>query len=177
MALLAKRVSACTSVVRMASISLTPCVRAASTTCWNRSSAISAPDFDLAEPCRRRAVSGAHHLLRLALAAVGHAPQGPVAAVRDGHARVPELGGDAAVAGVLQHAHAPAVVDLPRDFTPELEVVTLVVDRPALIGLHIDAARVEHLVERLLARFQADVGHADQRQPSPSVGAHAAIRP
>src|SRR5437773_2634613 len=115
MPLLANRVSACVSVVRIASISLTPCARAASRTCWNRSSAIRAPNLDLAESRGRRAVAGAHHLLRLAFPAVGHAPQGPVAAIRDGHARVPEFGRDAAVAGVLQHAHAPAVVDLPRD--------------------------------------------------------------
>ena len=33
----------------------------------------------------------------------------------------------------------------------------------------------EHFVERLLAGQQADVGHADERQPRPTVGAHGAV--
>src|SRR5579871_6011937 len=40
-------------------------------------------DFDPAKPRRRRPVARAHHLLRLALAAVGRAPQGPLVARTD----------------------------------------------------------------------------------------------
>ena len=56
----------------------------------------------------------------------------------DGGAGVPEFRGDAAVAGILQHADALAVADLPADFAAELEVVALVVDGPAPVGLHVD---------------------------------------
>ena len=49
--------------------------------CWT-SSGIRAPDFDLAEARGAGAVAGAHHLLGLALAAVGHAPQRPMLAAR-----------------------------------------------------------------------------------------------
>ncbi len=95
----------------------------------------------------------------------------------DGRAGVPELRGDAAVAGVLQHAHALAVADLPADLAAELEVVALVVDGPAPVGLHVDARgpSAEDFVERLRARLEAHVGHADQRQARPAVGAHAAV--
>src|SRR5262249_40366750 len=106
-----------------------------------------------------------------------HTPQGPMLRSRDRGTRVPELGRDTAVARVLQHAHALAVAHLPPDLAAELEVVTLVVDRPAPVGLHVDAVRgVEYLFERLPPGFEADIRHADQRQTSPPVGAHASVR-
>src|SRR5258708_2980771 len=101
MALLAKRVSAWSSVETMTSISVTPWERAAASTCSN---SIRAPDFDLAEARGAGAVAGAHHLLGLALAAVGDAPEGPMLAVRDPVARIPEFSGDAALTAVLEHA-------------------------------------------------------------------------
>src|ERR1017187_1011724 len=168
----------------MASISVTPKLRAAVTTWSNifwhaaRSSSlpgIRAPHLDLAEARRAGAMPRAHHLFRLTLAAIGHAPERPVFASGDGHAGVPKLGGDAAVAGVLQHAHALAAADFPRDLAAELEVVALIVDGPTAVRLHVDAVAVHHLFERLLARLQAYVGHADHRQPRPAVGAHAAV--
>src|ERR1022692_2751059 len=179
MALLAKRVSALVSEARMASTSVTPCARAASTT-WPKMasalSAIGAPDFDFAETRGAGAVAGAHHLLGLAFATIGDAPQRPVFASRDGRAGVPELRRDAAVAGVLQHADALAVAHLPGDFAAELEMVALVVDGPTAIGLHVDGVvGAHHFVERLLTGEQAHVGHADERQPRPAVGAHAAV--
>src|SRR5215813_12867918 len=149
MTLLANRVRAWSSVVMMASISVTPCARAAVTTSSNSASfRICASDFDLAEARGAGAVAGAHYLLRLALAAVGNAPEGPMLFPGDGVAGVPEFRGDTAVAGVLQHADTAAVADLPRDFAAELEVVSLVIDRPAPVGLHVDAMRqVEDFVE------------------------------
>src|SRR4051812_46566133 len=116
MTLLAKRVSAWFSVVMMASISVTPSARAASTICSN---SIRAPDLDLAEARWAGSVTGAHHLFGLAFAAVGNAPEGPVLAAGDGVAGIPEFGGDAAVAGVLEHANALTVTDLPADFAAE----------------------------------------------------------
>src|ERR1035438_9004229 len=159
MALLAKRVSALESEPRMASTSVTPCARAASTTRPKTASAlcgIGAPDFDSVEARGAGSVAGAHYLLGLAFAAVGDAPQGPVLGAGDGRAGVPELCGNAAIAGVLQHADALAVTHLPGDFAAELEMVALVVDGPTAIGLHVDGViRAHHFVERLLAREQA----------------------
>src|ERR1039458_5599100 len=150
MALLAKRVSALVSEARMASTSVTPCARAASTTWPKMASALSgigAPDFDFVEARGAGSVAGAHHLLGLALAAIGDPPQRPVFGSRDGLAGVPELGRDAAVAGVLQHADALAPTHLPGDFAAELEVVALVVDGPTAIGLHVDGVIRAHHME------------------------------
>src|SRR4051794_10453509 len=93
-------------------------------------------------------MAGAHHLLRLTLAAVRNTPQYPVLRPRDRLAGVPELGRDSAVHRILQHAHAPSAANLPRNLAPELEVVALVVDRPGAIGFHVDAVGIEHLVQR-----------------------------
>src|SRR4051794_30228746 len=129
MALFANRVNEASSPLRITSRSCTPWARAASSAISNRranSLRIGAPDFDLAEPGRAGAMAGAHDLFGLAFAAVRHAPQGPVFAAGDGDASVPELGGNAAVARVLEHAHAAAVANFPADLAPELKVVALV---------------------------------------------------
>src|SRR5947207_2711682 len=124
----------------MASICVTPSARAASRTCPKTScSGIGAPDLDLVEARGTRAVPRPHHLLRLAFAAVRHSPQGPVIAAGDGRAGIPEFGRNPAVAGVLEHPAALAMLDLPGDLAAELEVVPLVVDRPAAVGLHVNA--------------------------------------
>src|ERR1700690_2305969 len=183
MALLAKRVSALDPAAMMASASATPSARAASATwskmAWHRAGSIGigTPDLDAAEARGTSAVAGAHDLLRLALAAVGRTPEHPVPGSGDGRAGVPELRRDAAVAGILQHADALAVADLPADLAAELEVITLVVDGPASVGLHVDGVlrSPEDLVERLPAGAQANIGHADQRQARPAVRAHGAI--
>src|SRR5262245_12283530 len=95
----------------------------------------------------------------------------------DGGAGIPELGGDAAVARVLQHAAALAIAHFPADLAAELEVVALVVDRPAAVGLHIYAVgRIENLFQRLPAGLEAHVGHPDERKARPPVGAHASVR-
>src|SRR5580658_3279850 len=146
---------------------------------WQRagSISISAPDLDAAETRRTRAVAGTHDLLRLALAAVGRAPQHPMIGSGDGCAGVPELRSDAAVTRILQHADALSVTDLPADLAAELEVVALVVNGPASVGLHIYGVvdTAEDLVERLPAGAQADVGHADERHVRPAIGAHGAV--
>ena len=53
--------------------------------------------------------------------------------------RAPEDGRDPGVGRVAQHPAELAVLDLPRDLRPELEVEPLVVDRPALVRLEVDA--------------------------------------
>src|SRR5579863_9040983 len=100
----------------MASISVTPRARAASSM-WPKISSfrIRAPHLDVAESSRAGAVSRPHHLLRLPLAAVRYAPQRPILAAGNRGAGIPELGGDAAITRIFQHAHALAVADLPAD--------------------------------------------------------------
>src|SRR5580700_9368288 len=138
---------------------------------------ISGSDLDVVETRRAGPMTGTDHLLRLALPAVRHTPQHPMVAIGDGRAGIPELSGDAAVSGVLQHARALAVANLPRDLAAELEVVALVIDRPAAVGLHINGAAhaAQYFFQRLFARKQTDVGHADERQTGPSGGAHGAV--
>src|SRR5579872_1427383 len=172
----------------MASISATPSARAACCTNPKISSArarvrssdsfIGAADFHIAEARRARAMAGSHHLLGLALSAIGRAPECPVLRACDGGAGVPEFRADAAIAGVLQHSRALAVANLPGDLTAELKVVALVIDGPALVGLHIDGVvhAAENFVDGLGAGLEADVGHADERNPRPAVSAHGAVR-
>src|SRR5713226_839935 len=99
----------------MASTSATPSERAAAATCpkiasqrarVSSASLICAADPDFSEPRRARAMAGSHHLLGLSLAAVGRAPQRPVFRPGNRRAGIPELGADAAVAGIFQHADA-----------------------------------------------------------------------
>src|SRR5579862_609046 len=184
MALLAKRVSALEPAPMVASASATPRARAAVTTrskmAWQRAASIGirASDLDAAETRGAGPVARAHHLLRLPLAAVGRTPQCPMLGTGDGCARIPEFRGDPAVAGILEHADALAAADLPADLAAELEVVALVVDRPAAVSFHVDpmVGAAEDFVERLPAGSQAHIGHADQRQARPAVGAHSAVR-
>src|SRR5579872_17508 len=188
MVLLAKRVRASAREPIIASTSRAPADCAARTTrskisrhcdSVSASAGIARSHFDVAKPRRARAMAGPHDLLRLALAAVGNAPQGPMLAAGNGFARIPKLGSDAAVGCVLQHADAFAVANLPGDFGAELEVVTFVVDRPALVGLHVDGMvdAAENFIERMLTRKQTDVSHSDERNPGPAVGPHGAVRP
>src|SRR5579859_2624693 len=192
MVLLANRVSALAPAPVRTSTSRTPSARAAEAAAVKISSArlwvsrgvsralltgIGAADLDVAEARGTRAVARTHHLFRLPLAAVRRAPQGPVLRTGNGRAGVPEFGRDAAVAGVFQHADALTVPDLPADLAPELKVVAFVVDRPALVGLHVNPViGAENLRVRLRARLEAYVGHADERDAGPSVGAHGAVR-
>src|SRR5512143_3614798 len=122
-------------------------------------------DGDSPKARRTGAVAGAHGLHGLSLAAVGRAPERPVVAGADGIPGIPELGGDAGIRGVLEHAAELAALDLPSDLGAELEVVALVVDGPGTVGLHINAAvgTGNELLEaeRLFAGQDADVGHAD----------------
>ena len=131
---------------------------------------------NVAEARRRGAVAGAHGLHGLALAAIGRAPERPVVARADGVATIPELRGDAAVAGILEHAAFLAALDLPADLGGELKMVAAIVDGPGAVGLHQDAVVGvgDQVVVAPGAGQQADVGHADDRQAVPAFGAHGA---
>ena len=85
---------------------------------------VSTSHFDLPKPRRRRAMACAHHLLRLAFAAIRRAPERPLVARADRIQRIPELGRDAGIRRILHHAHALAVLDLPTDLAAELKVVS-----------------------------------------------------
>src|SRR5258708_26634362 len=80
-----------------------------------------------------------HGLHGLAFSAIGRAPKRPVAKFADRVARIPELGGDAAVAGILQHANFFSAFDFPADFSGKLKLVAAVVDGPGAICLPKDA--------------------------------------
>src|SRR5580704_2732020 len=124
------------------------------------------------KPCGCGAVTCAHHLLRLAFAAVRGAPQRPLIARADGVHRIPEFCRDAGIRSILQHASALTTDDLPANLAAELEVVTLVVDRPGAVRLHVDAALggSDQLLqrERRGSRQDTDVRHANDRQPVPA---------
>src|SRR2546428_102113 len=95
-------------------------------------------NLDVAEPRRSGAVAGAHGLHGLALSAIRSPPERPVFPRADGVATVPELRGDAAVAGVFQHARFLPAFDLPADFRGKLEVIPPIVNGPRPICLHQD---------------------------------------
>src|SRR5579871_1357448 len=98
--------------------------------------------------------------------------------IGDGFARIPKLRCNAAVSRILQQTHALAISNFPSDLASELEVVTLVVDGPAPVGLHVNrmADSAQNLIERLRAGFQAHVRHAYERLTGPSGGAHRTVR-
>src|SRR5580698_8766958 len=165
MPLLANRVRAAQCAPKSASTSEMPkdvaaCCTASKSSRQSLRVSISAPSisgrirgshFDVVEARGAGAVAGADHLLGLSLAAIRNAPQYPVLAIGDGRAGIPKLGSDAAVGGILEHANAPAILDLPSDLATELEVVALVVGGPAAIGHHINrmAHGAENFVECL----------------------------
>src|SRR3546814_18783492 len=92
---------------------------------------------------------------------VRHPPEGPLVGAADHVHRGPELGADPGVGRVAQHPAQLAVLDLPRDLAAELEVQSLVVDRPRPVGVHVDAfvGGGDQLVARAVAGERAAVGH------------------
>ena len=116
----------------------------------------------------------AHHLLRLALAAIRRAPERPFIARADRIQRVPELGCDSGIRGIFYHAHAFAVLNFPSDLASELKVISTIIDGPRPIGFHQNAVvrggNELFKCQWFLARQQADVGHANHRQTVPAFG-------
>jgi len=121
-------------------------------------------------------VAGAHGLHRLPLAAVGRSPKHPMIGVADSIARVPEFGGDAAIAGIFQRASFLAPFNFPGDFGGELKLVAAIIDGPGTVGFHKNAVVGigDEIFRRPGAGKQADVGHANHRQAVPAFGAHCA---
>src|SRR5262249_31099107 len=84
------------------------------------------------------------------------------------------------IGAVLQHSSALAILDLPADLSSELEVVPFVVDGPGTVRLHVNTlvGIGDELFEgeRLVSRKQADIGHANDRQAIPVLGAKSSAR-
>jgi hypothetical protein len=55
--------------------------------------------------------------------------------IANGVAGIPELGSNAAVAGVFQHADFLAAFNFPADLGGKLELIAPVIDGPRAIGL------------------------------------------
>src|ERR1700730_15026718 len=83
-------------------------------------------DSNITEARRRSAVARAHCLDGLTLPAIRRAPERPVIAGANRVAVIPEFCGDAAVAGILQHASFFAAFNVPADFGGKLEMVAAV---------------------------------------------------
>src|SRR5580704_16059729 len=113
-----------------------------------------------------------HDLLGLAFAAMRGAPHYPLVPGTDCVHGVPKFRRDSRVGGVFQHSDALAVLDLPSQFAAELKVVALVIDRPRLVGFHVNAVNGignELLAsQRLLTGKNTDVGHPNDWQPVPA---------
>src|SRR5258708_35219585 len=112
----------------------------------------------------------AHGLHRLAFAAIGRAPKRPVVELADGVAGIPDLRGDAAVAGIFQHADFFSAFDLPADFGGKLKLVAAVVDGPGAVCLHEDAILSvgDEIAVVPGAGEQTDVGHSNNGQAGPA---------
>src|ERR1019366_543595 len=113
-------------------------------------------------------------LARLPLAAVDDAPRPPFGGAGDGVAGPPELRSPPRIERVLDQTEALAVPDLPSVLGPELEVEAAVVDAPGAVRLQVDAVlgAGDHLLQAGLARFEVDVGHPDEGDAVPGLGAH-----
>src|ERR1700722_13456800 len=85
-------------------------------------------DMNIVKARRARSVAGAHGLHGLALTAVGRTPKRPVIAGADRVTAIPELRGNTAITGILDHAGLPSTLDLPANFGGKLKVVAAVVD-------------------------------------------------
>src|SRR3954469_5283188 len=93
---------------------------------------------------------------------------------------VPKFRGYSRIGGILEHASKLAILDLPSNLAPELKVVALIVDRPGAVRLHIHSVVGvgNELVKGKgpLARKNADISHADERNAVPSFCAHGGVR-
>src|ERR1035441_8104582 len=142
---------------------------------------ISRPHPNLPKPRRTSPVPRPHHLLRLPLPAIRSPPKRPLLARTNRIHRIPKLRRDPRIRRILQHPHSLPFLDLPRNLTSKLKVVSLVVNRPRLIRLHVNAiigGRNQFFqTEQFLPRQNADIRHPNHRQPVPPFPAHSSTRP
>ena len=123
-------------------------------------------------------MTGAHDLLGLSFSTVGGSPQDPALLVTDCVAGVPELWCYSRIARTPDHFSEAAVLYPVSFFAVELEVVSFLVDDPAVVRVH------EYSISRIfyqliivpVSRFKAHIGHSNNRE-FVGVGSHAAITP
>ena len=80
-----------------------------------------------------------HDLARLALAAVGQAPQPPLVGPADGVEAAPEARRDPGVGAVAVEGPELAAADLTAQLGGELELQAAIVDRPRAVGFQVEA--------------------------------------
>src|SRR5512138_1925074 len=111
------------------------------------------------------------NLPRLALAVHERPVQFVGRASADAVAGAPEIGRSRLVRDVAQHAGDLPLADLPERLAAELEVVALLVDRPAAVTVNQDAfVHVRHeVIERtvLPAGLERHVRHPRERNAGP----------
>src|ERR1700722_10105941 len=81
--LMRSKISAAWSLVSIQLLSAFLCASVSLCLCGELAAFVSAPDFDAPKPRWRRSMTCAHHLLRLALAAIRRAPECPLVAGAD----------------------------------------------------------------------------------------------
>src|SRR5208282_660387 len=148
--------------------------------CGELASLVRRADANIPKPRRASAMPRAHDLLRLPLAAIRSSPYRPLIARANRIHRIPKLRGDPGIRRILQHPDPLAALDLPRDFASELKVVALVVNRPRLISLHVNAivgsANELFQTQWRFSRQNADISHANHGQPIPTLGTQSSAR-
>src|SRR3954464_12617873 len=93
---------------------------------------------DTAEQRRRAAVADRRNLSRLRLAAIERAAEPPRRRAADSLHRTPEVGGDGLIGHVAKLPVQLPVADAEKSLPGELKVVSLHVDRPALVAENVD---------------------------------------
>ena len=110
-------------------------------------------------------MAGVTQLARLALAAVGDPPHGPLVLVTHCVTGIPKLRGNAGVGAVTQQLPQFPFLDLVARFRAELEIITPVVDGPGSVHLHKDAVVSvgDEVLQAPISRLQTHIVHADGR--------------
>ena len=90
---------------------------------------------------------------------------------------VPELGGNASIGTISQHAAQFAVFDLIAYLGAELEIVTFIVYGPGAIGGHVyPLVRVcNQVIQFPLTRLETYISHANKGNPVPRRRPHAPV--
>src|SRR5439155_16036794 len=135
------------------------------------------PDLHVPEAGPLAAVPDVGGLARLALATVRRAQEPVAGGVADRITAAPELVRDAGVGRVAVKLSELAALDLPGGLRGELEVQSPVVDAPAPVRVQVEAVigvRDDLLEGHARLGQQVDVCHADEGDPIPAVGTHAA---
>src|SRR5262245_59045163 len=86
--------------------------------------------IDPPEPRRRAAMTDGINLARLAFAVIRRAPLHPITRAGDPVAGLPQVGRAGLIGDARKHPLLLAAFDGPKGIASELEIVTLMIDRP-----------------------------------------------